>query len=214
MFAPGFGPIKSERANAVVIHFAPDERRRGSRSHRLNDGHFPAKSKSHASRRPIARGEPRCYNLTDSRGFHLCLTMVGRILQPEIKSLIDARNFTALRELFSEMPPVDVAEIILDLPEDEQVIIFRILPHGLAADVFEYLDVDVEAQQQLLRGDGARAGGGDPERDVAGRSHGAARGNAERGGAAVDPAAHAGGAARRPSAARLSRGQRRPVDDA
>ena len=78
--------------------------------------------------------------------------MVGRILLPEIKSLIDARNFTALRELFSEMPPVDVAEIILDLPEDEQVIIFRILPHVLAADVFEYLDVDVDAQQQLLRG--------------------------------------------------------------
>ena len=66
--------------------------------------------------------------------------------------MIDARSFTALRELFSEMPPADVAEIILDLPEDEQVIIFRILPHALAADVFEYLDVDVEAQQQLLRG--------------------------------------------------------------
>ena len=71
---------------------------------------------------------------------------------PEIQSLIDARNFAALRELFSEMPPADVAEIILDLPEDEQVIIFRILPHVLAADVFEYLDVDVDAQQKLLRG--------------------------------------------------------------
>jgi magnesium transporter len=78
--------------------------------------------------------------------------MVGRILLPEIQSMIEARNFTALRELFSEMPPADVAEIILDLPADEQVIIFRILPHALAADVFEYLDVDVEAQQQLLRG--------------------------------------------------------------
>ena len=78
--------------------------------------------------------------------------MVGKILIPEIQSMIEARNFTALRELFSEMPPADVAEIILDLPEDEQVIIFRILPHALAADVFEYLDVDVEAQQQLLRG--------------------------------------------------------------
>lgn len=75
--------------------------------------------------------------------------MVGRILQPEIKSMIDSRNFTALRELFSEMPPADVAEIILDLSEDEQVIIFRILPHALAADVFEYLEV--EAQQKLLR---------------------------------------------------------------
>src|SRR6266403_2093781 len=76
--------------------------------------------------------------------------MVGKILEPEIKSLIDARNFTALREIFREFPPADVAEVILDMPEDEQVSIVRVLPHDLAADVFEYLDV--EAQQRLLRG--------------------------------------------------------------
>ncbi|MDQ6764700.1 MAG: magnesium transporter [Verrucomicrobiota bacterium] len=75
--------------------------------------------------------------------------MVGRLLEPEIKSLIDSRNFGALRELFSDWPPADVAEVILDLPEDGQVIIFRILPHDLAAVVFEYLGVD--AQQQLLK---------------------------------------------------------------
>src|SRR5881409_2779243 len=75
--------------------------------------------------------------------------MVGKILEPEIRSLIEARNFGALRELFREWPPADVAEVILDLPEDEQVIIFRVLPHTLAADVFEYLDFD--AQQKLLR---------------------------------------------------------------
>jgi len=75
--------------------------------------------------------------------------MVGKILEPEIRSLIEARNFGALRELFREWPPADVAEVILDLPEDEQVIIFRVLPHALAADVFEYLDFD--AQQKLLR---------------------------------------------------------------
>ena len=63
--------------------------------------------------------------------------------------MIEARNFAALREVFREWPPADVAEVILDLPEDEQVIIFRVLPHALAADVFEYLDFD--AQQQLLR---------------------------------------------------------------
>src|SRR5881296_1212349 len=75
--------------------------------------------------------------------------MVGKILEPEIRSLIEARNFGALRELFREMPPADVAEVILDLPEDEQVIIFRLLPTPLAADVFEYLEPD--AQQHLLR---------------------------------------------------------------
>ncbi|HEX5491120.1 MAG TPA: magnesium transporter [Candidatus Udaeobacter sp.] len=75
--------------------------------------------------------------------------MVGKILEPEIRSMIDARNFAALREVFREFAPADVAEVILDLPEDEQVIIFRVLPHDLAADVFEYLDFD--AQQTLLR---------------------------------------------------------------
>src|SRR5436190_4814363 len=75
--------------------------------------------------------------------------MVGKILQPEIRSLIDARNFTALRELFSDWPPADIAEVITDFSEEEQVVVFRLLPHDLAADVFEYLEV--EAQQDLLR---------------------------------------------------------------
>src|SRR4051812_28969706 len=75
--------------------------------------------------------------------------MVGKLLLPEIKSLIEARDFGALRELFQEWSPADVAEVILDMEEDDQVIIFRVLPSALAADVFEYLDL--EAQQTLLR---------------------------------------------------------------
>jgi magnesium transporter len=81
--------------------------------------------------------------------FTWVIIMVGKLLLPEIRSLIDERNFSALREIFREWPPPDVAEVILDLPEDQQVIIFRLLPNALAADVFEYFDV--EAQQQLLR---------------------------------------------------------------
>ena len=75
--------------------------------------------------------------------------MVGKILIPEIRSLIEARDFAGLRELFKEWPPADVAEVIVDMPEDDRVIIFRVLPAALAADVFEYLDVDT--QQSLLR---------------------------------------------------------------
>jgi magnesium transporter len=81
--------------------------------------------------------------------FTFVIIMVGKILQPEIRSLIDARNFAALRELFSEWPPADIADVITDFSEEEQVVVFRVLPHDLAADVFEYLEV--EAQQQLLR---------------------------------------------------------------
>ena len=75
--------------------------------------------------------------------------MIGKILIPEIKGLIESRDFNTLREIFCEWPPADLAEIIPDFPEDDQVIIFRVLPSALAADVFEYLDP--EAQQQLLR---------------------------------------------------------------
>ncbi len=74
--------------------------------------------------------------------------MVGKILIPEIKSLIDARDFGALRELFREWPPADLAEVIVDMDENDRVILFRVLPSAVAADVFEYLDVD--AQQELL----------------------------------------------------------------
>src|SRR4030081_1713602 len=76
--------------------------------------------------------------------------MVGKILQPEIRSLIDAPDFGALREIFRERPRADRAVVVFDMSEDEQVIVFRVLPSALAADVFEYLDV--EAQQKLLRG--------------------------------------------------------------
>src|SRR5256885_16840329 len=75
--------------------------------------------------------------------------MVGNLLLPEIKSLIAARDFNGLRDIFKEWPPADVADVILDFPEDEQVIIFRVLPTALAADVFEY--IGIEEQQKLLK---------------------------------------------------------------
>jgi magnesium transporter len=91
--------------------------------------------------------------VVELHGYALCRAaspMVGKLLIPEIKQLIERRDFAALRELFADWPPVDVAEVITDLEDNDRVIIFRLLPHELAADVFEYLDVD--AQQELLRG--------------------------------------------------------------
>src|SRR5918912_193462 len=85
---------------------------------------------------------------TPRRGFSSS-AMVGNLLLPEIKSLIAARDFNGLREIFKEWPPADVADVILDLPEEEQVIVFRVLPAALAADVFEY--IGVEEQQNLLK---------------------------------------------------------------
>src|SRR6202043_4048090 len=86
--------------------------------------------------------------MLQNSGASVEVIMVGKLLAPEIRSLINARDFNGLRDLFKEWPPADVADVILDLPEDDQVIIFRVLPAALAADVFEY--IGIEEQQKLL----------------------------------------------------------------
>ena len=74
--------------------------------------------------------------------------MLGKLLQPEVQTLIQERDFNRLREVFSEFPPADLADIISDLPEGEKVVVFRIMPQELAADTFSYLQA--EQQQDLL----------------------------------------------------------------
>ena len=65
--------------------------------------------------------------------------MFGKLLEPEIRDLIHARDFSTLREIFCEWPPADLAELIADLPEEDQVVVFRMLPNRLAGSTFEYL---------------------------------------------------------------------------
>lgn len=70
-------------------------------------------------------------------------------LQPDIEQLINERDFFALRTELREWPPPDLAALIAELETEEQVIVFRILPRRLAADVFEYMEL--EEQEQLLK---------------------------------------------------------------
>ncbi|MFY0530254.1 magnesium transporter [Archangium gephyra] len=65
--------------------------------------------------------------------------MLGNLLKPEFDALIAAKDWSALRDAFSDMDPADMAEVIEDLPADESGIIFRLLPRDTAALVFEYL---------------------------------------------------------------------------
>ena len=75
--------------------------------------------------------------------------MLGNLIGPEIKELIEERNFSALRAAFEDWSPADVAECITELPDDEQAVVFRLLPHAQATSVFEYLEPD--AQQIVLK---------------------------------------------------------------
>ncbi len=74
--------------------------------------------------------------------------MIGTPLLPEIRELIEQRNFSALQRIFNDWLPVDLAELISDLPENEQAVLYRLLPKNLATETFEYLDFD--SQQNLL----------------------------------------------------------------
>lgn len=69
-------------------------------------------------------------------------------MQEEINELISEKKYSKLREMLSEMNPADIAQILEDVPERELPVIFRILPKGLAAEVF--VEMDSEMQQLLI----------------------------------------------------------------
>ena len=75
--------------------------------------------------------------------------MIGSLLQPELVELIRQRDFNQLRQILSDFPAPDIAEILGDLSADDKAVLLRILPQALAAEVFEYLKV--VDQEQLVQ---------------------------------------------------------------
>jgi magnesium transporter len=75
--------------------------------------------------------------------------MIGKLIQPEIESLINKRNWVTLREIFSDLHPTEVADIISDIPENDRAIVFRILPKEISYKTFEYLEFDI--QEEMLK---------------------------------------------------------------
>ena len=67
----------------------------------------------------------------------------------ELEEVLAKRDFAALRESLKNWAPHDLARLIQPLSREDQLIILRVLPRNLAAEVFEFLDL--ESQQQLLR---------------------------------------------------------------
>lgn len=64
-------------------------------------------------------------------------------------NLIDEKKFIQVRRIIQELNVVDVAEYIGEIGEDPRsLIIFRLLPKEMAAEVFAYLDHDL--QQRIV----------------------------------------------------------------
>ncbi len=69
-------------------------------------------------------------------------------MESRVLELITGKEYARLRSLLSEMNPADIAFILEEAPEKELPVVFRILPKELAAEVFAYMESDM--QQQLI----------------------------------------------------------------
>jgi magnesium transporter len=74
--------------------------------------------------------------------------MLEALLKPEIQEMIRRRDLAGLRRTLTDWLPPEIAGLIGALPADEDVIVFRLLPHDLATETFEYLSA--EKQQELI----------------------------------------------------------------
>ncbi len=76
------------------------------------------------------------------------MSMLEKLVLPEIRELISAKDVTTLREILSDWLPPDLAALVEDLEPEEQSFAFRALGQQSAADTFAYLDFD--AQRHLV----------------------------------------------------------------
>jgi magnesium transporter len=77
------------------------------------------------------------------------MNMLQQLLLPEIRELIETKDETTLRETLDRWLPADVAVLLGEMTDDEDVAALRLLRGPQRARIFEYLDRS--AQQRLLR---------------------------------------------------------------
>lgn len=71
---------------------------------------------------------------------------LGILIEPEIRSWLENRNYKELRESLQELDPFDIAQALLVLSPEERAIVFRILPRRIAAEVFAHLPLSEEEE--------------------------------------------------------------------
>jgi magnesium transporter len=67
----------------------------------------------------------------------------------EIIDNIKNKKYSSLKPLLQEMEPVDVAELMEDIDEENVAVLFRLLPKTLASEVFA--EMDAKTQQILIK---------------------------------------------------------------
>ena len=65
-------------------------------------------------------------------------------LQGILHQLVEEKKFRKLRGILEEMNEVDIAEFIQELEQDKVVLVFRLLPKELGAEVFACMEVEMQ----------------------------------------------------------------------
>lgn len=65
--------------------------------------------------------------------------MLVQLIKPEFEELIESKDWVGLKEVLSDVPAVDIADLLIELPGNIAVVVFRLLKKPVAADVFAYL---------------------------------------------------------------------------
>lgn len=75
--------------------------------------------------------------------------MLERLLRPEIRELIEGRQWVELQQALEPWAAPEIADLIMELPKEDRVLAYRALPRTSAAEVFAHLEF--EEQNTLLR---------------------------------------------------------------
>ncbi len=70
--------------------------------------------------------------------------MLNELMKPEIVEMIRKRDFKNLRDALMDWEAQEIAALIDDMPSPENVMLFRMMPTELAADILESLPYDTQ----------------------------------------------------------------------
>ena len=66
----------------------------------------------------------------------------------ELAKLLEEKNYTKVKEIATDLPAPDIAEIYEQIPPEYQTLFFRLLAKELAAEAF--VEMDTDAQRRLI----------------------------------------------------------------
>lgn len=70
--------------------------------------------------------------------------MENKIILEELGEKMKLHQFESARQMLSKMNPIDIADLFDDLANDKCLVLFRILPKDLSAEVFSNLPSDIQ----------------------------------------------------------------------